>query len=65
MYVTHTYSNIPKVFRSLIDRVNNDSDVVTITMNDCNAVLTSEADYNAFMETLYLLQSLVNVRHLA
>lgn len=60
-----TYSNARKDFRNLIDKVNNDSDSVTITTNNHNAVLISENDYNAIMETLYLQQSPFNARHLA
>lgn len=37
-----TYSNARKDFRNLIDKVNNDSDSVTITTNNHNAVLLSE-----------------------
>ena len=39
-----TYSNARKDFRKLIDKVNDDSDTVTITTNDRNAVLISEDD---------------------
>ncbi|AGC89374.1 type II toxin-antitoxin system Phd/YefM family antitoxin [Staphylococcus warneri] len=60
-----SYSIARKNFRSLIDKVNNDSDAVTITTNDSNAVLISESDYNAMMETLYLQQSPANAQHLA
>ena len=60
-----TYSNARRDFRSLIDKVNDDSDSVTITTNNHNAVLLSENDYNAIMETLYLQQSPSNARHLA
>lgn len=60
-----TYSNARKNFRRLIDKVNEDSDTVTITNNNKNAVLMSEADYNSIMETLYLQQSPVNAKHLS
>ncbi|UXR69550.1 type II toxin-antitoxin system Phd/YefM family antitoxin [Staphylococcus sp. IVB6246] len=60
-----TYSNARKNFRRLIDKVNEDSDTVTITTNNKNAVLMSEADYNSIMETLYLQQSPVNAKHLS
>ncbi|MCD8835056.1 type II toxin-antitoxin system Phd/YefM family antitoxin [Staphylococcus arlettae] len=60
-----TYSNARKDFRNLIDKVNDDSDTVTITTNDRNAVLMSEDDYNSIMETLYLQQSPANAKHLA
>ena len=60
-----TYSNSRKDFRKLIDKVNDDSDTITITTNDRNAVLISEDDYNSIMETLYLQQSPVNAKRLA
>lgn len=60
-----TYSNARKNFRSLIDQVNDNSESVTITTNDKNAVLLSEEDYDSIMETLYLQQSPTNARHLA
>lgn len=59
-----TYSNARKDFRKLIDKVNDDSDTVTITTNGRNAVLMSEDDYNSIMETLYLQQSPTNAKHL-
>lgn len=51
--------------RSLIDKVNENSEAVTITTNENNAVLMSEDDYNAIMETLYLQQNSANVAHLS
>ncbi|SCS29031.1 type II toxin-antitoxin system Phd/YefM family antitoxin [Staphylococcus caeli] len=60
-----TYSNARKAFRKLIDKVNDDNDIVTITTNDRNAVLMGEDDYNAIMETLYLQQTPANAQHLA
>jgi len=60
-----TYSNARKAFRKLIDKVNDDNDIVTITTNDRNAVLMGEDDYNAIMETLYLQQTSANAQHLA
>ncbi|MDK3656245.1 type II toxin-antitoxin system Phd/YefM family antitoxin [Staphylococcus pseudintermedius] len=61
---TLTYSNARKEFRKIINKVNDDSDVVTVTTNDRNAVIMSEDDYNAIMETLYLLQSPANAQRL-
>lgn len=60
-----SYSNARKNFRKLIDKVNNDSDTVTITTNESNAVLMGEDDYNSIMETLYLQQSPANAKRLA
>ncbi|MCG3402928.1 type II toxin-antitoxin system Phd/YefM family antitoxin [Staphylococcus massiliensis CCUG 55927] len=60
-----TYSNARKDFRKLIDKVNDDSDTITITTNERNAVLMSEDDYNSIMETLYLQQSPTNAKYLS
>ncbi|MCD9066839.1 type II toxin-antitoxin system Phd/YefM family antitoxin [Staphylococcus pasteuri] len=59
------YSYAIKNFRSLINKVNTDLDFVIITTNEHNAVLISENNYNAFMETMYLQQSPANAKHLA
>ncbi|ANZ34101.1 type II toxin-antitoxin system Phd/YefM family antitoxin [Staphylococcus carnosus] len=59
-----TYSNARKNFRSLIKQVNENSEAITITTNEENAVLMSETDYNAIMETLYLQQNPANAAHL-
>lgn len=60
-----SYSYARKNFRSLINKVNTDLDFVTITTNEHNAVLISENNYNAIMETLYLQQSPANAKHIA
>ncbi len=60
-----SYSYAIKNFRSLIDKVNTDLDFVTITTNEHNAVLISENNYNAIVETMYLQQSPANAKHLA
>jgi antitoxin YefM len=61
-----TYSNARKNFKALIEQVNEDSDAITITTKDNNnAVLISEAEYNKFVETIYLLQNPANAKHLA
>ncbi|VIY94953.1 Antitoxin YefM [Streptococcus pneumoniae] len=49
----------------MINKVNDDSDTITITTKDRNAVLMSEDDYDAIMETLYLQQNPSNAKHLA
>lgn len=59
------YSYTIKNFRSLINKVNTDLDFVIITTNEHNAVLISENNYNAIMETMYLQQSPANAKHLA
>jgi len=59
------YSNARKNFRSLIDKVNDDSDVIIVTTKDNkNAVLLAEDDYNSMVESLYLISQPANARHL-
>ena len=59
------YSFVRDNFREMIDKVNDDSDTITITTKDHNAVLMSENDYDAIMETLYLQQNPANAKHLS
>lgn len=60
-----TYSNARENFRTIIDKVNEDSEPYIITTKDnINAVLISESDYNSMMETLYLLSNPSNAKHL-
>jgi len=50
-------TNITKARANLHDLVNmviDDSEVINISTKNGNAVLLSEADYNALLETLYL-----------
>lgn len=65
MSVTN-YTNARKNLKVLIEQVNANSDPVIITTKDNNnAVLISEAEYNKFVETIYLLQNPANAKHLA
>ena len=63
--IIKNYSYARQNLKALMTKVNDDSDTVTITTNDRNAVLISEDDYNSIMETLYLQQSPVNAKRLA
>lgn len=58
------YTYVRDNFRKMINKVNEDSDTITITTKDHNAVLMSESDYDSIMETLYLLQNPNNARRL-
>ena len=58
------YTFVGDNFRDMINKVNDDSDTITITTKDRNAVLMSEDDYDAIMETLYLQQNPSNAKHL-
>lgn len=58
------YTFVRDNFRDMINKVNDDSDTITITTKDRNAVLMSEDDYDAIMETLYLQQNPSNAKHL-
>lgn len=58
------YSYVRKHFKDMINKVNDDSDTITITTKDRNAVIMSEDNYNEIMETLYLQQNPANAKHL-
>jgi len=59
------YTFVRDNFRDMINKVNDDSDTITITTKDRNAVLMSEDDYDAIIETLYLQQNPSNAKRLA
>lgn len=48
----------------MISKVNDDEDAIIITTKSRNAVLMSEENYNAIMETLYLQQNPNNAKRL-
>lgn len=58
------YSNARKHFKELIDQVNDHQEAVTITTKTNNAVLISEAEYNQYKETVYLLTNPANAKRL-
>lgn len=53
MYTTNI-TNARNNLYNLVDMAINDSEPVNIVTKNGNAVLLSEADYNALIETLYL-----------
>ena len=60
------YSNARQNLKALMTRVNDDSDVVTVTSTDNkNVVMMYESDYNSMIETLYLQQNPNNAEHIA
>ena len=61
-----SFSEANKDFKAVLDTVNNDADMVFINgQNDNDAVIMSLAHYNGLIETLYLLKSSANAKHLA
>lgn len=60
-----SYSYVRENFKDMINKVNDDSDTITITTKNRNAVIMSEDSYNEIMEILYLQQNLANVKHLS
>ncbi|MGW0734229.1 type II toxin-antitoxin system Phd/YefM family antitoxin [Streptomyces sp. NPDC002851] len=48
----------------LIKRVNDDHDPIRISSKGGDAVLMSAEDYDSWQETIYLLRSPANARHL-
>lgn len=64
--IIKNYSYARQNLKALMTKVNDDSDMVTVTStDDKNVVIMSESDYNSMMETLYLQQSPNNAEHLA
>jgi len=59
-----TASEARKRLFPLIEEVNQNADHVLITSRGGNAVLVSEAEWDAWQETMYLLRNPANARHL-
>ncbi|MCL8012892.1 type II toxin-antitoxin system Phd/YefM family antitoxin [Streptomyces sp. AS02] len=59
-----TASEARKNLFPLIEKVNEDHAPVHITSRKGNAVLLSEADFASWQETIYLMRSPANARHL-
>ena len=59
------FSDARNQFKQVIDRVVQDCDVAIISRRDADdAVVMSLNTYNSMMETLHLLKSPANVKHL-
>jgi antitoxin YefM len=55
------YSNFRQNLRSIMKKVNDNAERLVVTTNDnSNIVVMSQSDYNAWMETFYLMQSPTN-----
>lgn len=63
--IVKSYSYVRENFKDMINKVNDDSDTITITTKGRNAVMMSEDSYNEIMETLYLQQNSANAKHLS
>ncbi|WP_252314189.1 type II toxin-antitoxin system Phd/YefM family antitoxin [Sinobaca sp. H24] len=59
-----TYHEVRKNFKSIMKRVSEDKETLTIAGENGNAVLLAESEYNSLLETLYLLQSPENAERL-
>ena len=60
-----SYTDARNNLKSVLDGVTNDADCTIITRRDNeNAVVMSFDYYNSLMETLYLLKSPANAKHL-
>ncbi|MGP5096362.1 type II toxin-antitoxin system Phd/YefM family antitoxin [Staphylococcus equorum] len=62
--IVKSYTFVRDNFRDMISKVNDDEDAIIITTKSRNAVLMSEENYNAIMETLYLQQNPNNAKRL-
>lgn len=59
------FSEARNALKTVIDTVVEDADVALITRRDApNAVLMSQDTYDSLMETVHLLKSPANARHL-
>ena len=60
-----TYTNFRQNLRSVMNKVNEDVDTVVVTANDGNnIVVMSESEFNSWKETMYLLRSPANRKHI-
>jgi len=56
-----TYSNFRQNLRRLMRQINDDAERLVVTTNDnTDVVVLSKADYDAWQETFYLMQSKLN-----
>ena len=59
------YSEARQNFKAVLDRVKNDQDCTIITRGGVeDAVIMSKSHYDSIMETLYLMRSPANAKHL-
>ena len=60
-----TFSDARSNFKAVLDRVSNDADCTLIVRRDSeDAVVMSKSHYDSLMETVYLLKSPANAKHL-
>jgi len=63
---TISFSKANRDLEAVLDTVNDNADMVFVNRQNGNdAVIMSLAHYNSLMETLYLLKSPANAKHLA
>ena len=61
----YTYTEARTHFKTVLDKVHDNADVAVITRNKSpSVVLMGQQHYDSLMETLYLLSSPANARHL-
>ncbi|WP_336939373.1 type II toxin-antitoxin system prevent-host-death family antitoxin [Acinetobacter modestus] len=61
----YTYTDARTNFKSLLDQVNNDADVAIITRRESpSVVVMGQQHYESLMETIYLLSTPANAKHL-
>ena len=61
-----SYTDVRKILKSVLDHVVDDADTTIITRrNGGDVVMMSKVDYDSLMETLHLLGSEANRKHLA
>lgn len=61
----YNYTDVRTNFKSVLDKVNADADVAVITRRDSESVvIMGQKHYESMIETLYLLSSPANARHI-
>jgi antitoxin YefM len=61
----YNFTDVRTNFKAVLDKVNDDADVAVITRRDSESVvIMGQKHYESMMETLYLLSSPANARHL-
>jgi antitoxin YefM len=60
-----TYTNFRQNLREMMRKVNDDAERLVVTTNDdTNIVVMAQSDYDSLMETVYLIRSAENRRHI-
>ncbi|RIL68937.1 prevent-host-death protein [Staphylococcus devriesei] len=62
--IIKSYSYVCTHLKDMINKINDNNEIIKITSKGGNAILRSEDNYNGIVETLYLQQDPTNAKHL-